>query len=130
MYGKATKLVNAVPHRWISTCNVLEEVLRSWVALEDRYQKNEQGGIFPLDASKTEIEELYSLMKPVSVVMKDSQETGVPTGLSTFVAVVILRCTTLDTTKPLDVTVPRTVATGSRWWFLSRRASSSRWRRA
>ena len=51
-------------------------------------------------------------MKPVSVVMKDIQETGVPTGLSTFVAVVILRFTTLDTTKPLDVTVPRKVAAG------------------
>ena len=115
MYDKATQAVNAVPHRWISTCNVLEEIFRSWVAVEDhyqKYQKNEQGGIFSLDASKTEIEELYRLMKAVSVVMKDSQETGVPTGLSTFVAVVILRCITLDTTKPLDVTVPRKVAAG------------------
>ncbi|CAN0496206.1 unnamed protein product, partial [Ectocarpus sp. 8 AP-2014] len=106
LYGKSTKLVNAVPHRWISTCNVLEEILRSWQALEEHYQKNEQGS-FPLAQHKTEIEELYSLMKPIAVIMKESQEKGVPTGLSTFVALVMLRADTLDVTKPLEVTVPR-----------------------
>ncbi|CAN0433432.1 unnamed protein product, partial [Ectocarpus sp. 12 AP-2014] len=105
------KLVNAVPHRWISTCNVLEEILRSWQALEEHYQKNEQGGTFPLAQHKTVIEELYSLMKPVSVIMKESQEKGVPTGLSTFAALVMLRADTLDVTKPLEVTVPRKATT-------------------
>lgn len=114
LYVKATKLVTAVPQRWISTCNVLEEVLRSWVALEEHYEKNEPGGIFPLAAHETQIEELYSLLKPIAAVMKESQEQGVSTGLSAFVAVVMLRCTTLDVSKPLDVTVPRKVvaATG------------------
>lgn len=112
MYGKATKLVNAVPHRWISTCNVLEEILRSWAALEEHYMKNEQGGSFPLAAHKTEVEELYSLMKPIAVLMKDSQQTGVPTGLDTFISLVMLRCTTLDTSKPLTITVPRKALAG------------------
>lgn len=112
LYGKATKLVIAIPHRWISTCNVLEEVIRSWVALEEHYKKNEPGGIFPLAAHETQIEELYSLLKPIAAVIKESQEKGASTGLSAFVAVVMLRCTTLDVSKPLDVTVPRKVAAG------------------
>ena len=44
MFGNATKLVNAAPHRWISTCKVLEEVLRSWETLEKHYLDNEVGG--------------------------------------------------------------------------------------
>lgn len=112
LYGKTTKLVTAVPHRWISTCNVVGEVLRSWMALEEHYEKSEPGGIFPLAAHKRQIEELYSLMKPIAVVMEESQENGVSTGLSTFVAVVVLRGTTLDANKPLDVTVPRNVSAG------------------
>ncbi|CAM9993816.1 unnamed protein product, partial [Sphacelaria rigidula] len=88
---KTTKLVNAVPHRWISVCQVLEEVLRNWAALEEHFQKNERGAAFHLAAHNTEIEELYSLMKPIAVLMKESQQTGVPTGLDTFLALVMLR---------------------------------------
>ncbi|CAN0133135.1 unnamed protein product [Ectocarpus fasciculatus] len=112
LLGNSTKLVNAVPHRWISTCNVLEEILRSWQALEEHYQKNEHEGSFPLAQIKTEIEELYSLMKPIADLMKESQETGVPTGLSTFIALVMLRADTLNVERALDVTVPRKVTTG------------------
>ena len=72
MFGNATKLVNAAPHRWISTCKVLEEVLRSWEALEKHYLDNEAGGNFPLAVHKTAIEELYSLMKPVALLIKNS----------------------------------------------------------
>ena len=106
MFGKATKLLNAVPHRWISICKVLEEVLRNWAALEEHYVKKERGAAFPLATYKTEIEELYSLMKPIAVLMQESQQTGVPTGLNTFLALVMLRCSTLDASKPLLITVP------------------------
>ena len=112
MFGNATKLVNAVPHRWISTCKVLEEVLRSWEALEKHYLDNEAGGNFPLAVHKTAIEELYSLMKPVALLIKNSQRSGGPTGLSTFIDLSTLQATTLDMEKPLLITVPRKVRLG------------------
>ncbi|CAM9415993.1 unnamed protein product [Sphacelaria rigidula] len=112
MFGKTTKLVNAVPRRWTSVCQVLEEVLRNWAALEEHFQKNERGAAFPLAAHKMEIEELYSLMKPIAVLMKESQQTGVPTSLDTFLALVMLRCSTLDVKKPLAITVPRKALAG------------------
>ena len=112
MFGNATKLVNAAPHRWISTCKVLEEVLRSWEALEKHYLDNEAGGNFPLAVHKTAIEELYSLMKPVALLIKNSQRSGGPTGLSTFIDLCTLQATTLDMEKPLLITVPRKVRLG------------------
>ena len=112
MFGNATKLVNAAPHRWISTCKVLEEVLRSWEALEKHYLDNEAGGNFPLAVHKTAIEELYSLMKPVALLIKNSQPSGGPTGLSTFIDLCTLQATTLDMEKPLLITVPRKVRLG------------------
>ena len=107
MFGNATRLVNAAPHRWISTCNILEEVLRSWEALEKQYLDNEADDAFPLAVHKTAIEELYSLMKPVAVLIKNSQRSGGPTGLSTYIDLCMLPSTTLDVEKPLDITVPR-----------------------
>ena len=112
MFGNATKLVNAAPHRWISTCKVLEEVLRSWEALEKHYLDNEAGGNFPLAVHKTAIEELYSLMKPVALLIKNSQRSGGPTGLSTFIDLCTLQATPLDMEKPLLITVPRKVRLG------------------
>ena len=112
VFGNATKLVNAAPHRWISTCKVLEEVLRSWEALEKHYLDNEAGGNFPLAVHKTAIEELYSLMKPVALLIKNSQRSGGPTGLSTFIDLCTLQATTLDMEKPLLITVPRKVRLG------------------
>ena len=124
MFGNATKLVNAAPHRWISTCKVLEEVLRSWEALEKHYLDNEAGGNFPLAVHKTAIEELYSLMKPVALLIKNSQRSGGRTGLSTFIDLCTLQglstfidlctlqATTLDMEKPLLITVPRKVRLG------------------
>ena len=112
MFGNATKLVNAAPHRWISTCKVLEEVLRSWEALEKHYLDNEAGGNFPLAVHKTAIEELYSLMKPVALLIKNSQRSGGPTGFSTFIDLCTLQATTLDMEKPLLITVPRKVRLG------------------
>ena len=112
MFGNATKLVNAAPHRWISTCKVLEEVLRSWEALEKHYLDNEAGGNFPLAVHKTAIEELYNLMKPVALLIKNSQRSGGPTGFSTFIDLCTLQATTLDMEKPLLITVPRKVRLG------------------
>ena len=111
----ATNLLNAAPHRWSSVCNVLEEVLRNWAPLEQHYELSELAA-FPLAPHQTAIEELFSLMKPVADLMRESQQTGVPTGLNTFLALVVLRCTVLDVSKTLTVTVtvppaPRKTAT-------------------
>ena len=127
MFGNATKLVNAAPHRWISTCKVLEEVLRSWEALEKHYLDNEAGGNFPLAVHKTAIEELYSLMKPVALLIKNSQRSGGPTGLSTFIDLCTLQATTLDLEKPLLITVPRKVRLGEAGsaTVVTKRAASS-----
>ena len=127
MFGNATKLVNAAPHRWISTCKVLEEVLRSWEALEKHYLDNEAGGNFPLAVHKTAIEELYSLMKPVALLIKNSQRSGGPTGLSTFIDLCTLQATTLDMEKPLLITVPRKVRLGEAGsaMAVTKRAASS-----
>eukprot|EP00752_Nemacystus_decipiens_P016992 g15216.t1 len=102
MFGRSTKLVIAVPQRWISSAGIL-----NWEALEKRYSGNERGGVFPLAVHKVSIEELYSIMKPVAVLIKDSQATGGPTGLATHVDLCILRADTLDPRKPLPVQVPR-----------------------
>ncbi|CAM9868765.1 unnamed protein product, partial [Laminaria digitata] len=72
LFGNETKLVDAAPHRWISICAVLEEVLRNWAALEQHYELAEQSA-FPLAPHQTAIEELFSLMKPVADLMKESQ---------------------------------------------------------
>ncbi|CAN0415357.1 unnamed protein product, partial [Ascophyllum nodosum] len=67
---------------------------------------------FPLAVHKTAIEELYSLMKPVALLIKNSQQSGGPTGLSTFIDLCTLQATTLDMEKPLLITVPRKVRLG------------------
>ncbi|CAN0424688.1 unnamed protein product, partial [Ascophyllum nodosum] len=67
---------------------------------------------FPLAVHKTAIEELYSLMKPVALLIKNSQRSGGPTGLSTFIDLCTLQATTLDMEKPLLITVPRKVRLG------------------
>ena len=114
-FDMATNLLNAAPHRWSSVCNVLEEVLRNWAPLEQHYELSELAA-FPLAPHQTAIEELFSLMKPVADLMRESQQTGVPTGLNMFLALVVLRCTVLDVSKTLTVTVtvppaPRKTAT-------------------
>lgn len=86
---------------------MLEEIIRNWEALEKHYSDNEPGGIFPLAVHKTAIEELYSLIKPVAVVIKDSQRSDGPTGLGTYIDLCLLQSTTLDMTKALTITVPR-----------------------
>lgn len=105
MFDKAMKLVDAAPHRWISICNVLEEASRNWGTLAANHERCEET-TFPLAFHLTAIEELYGLMKPVADLMKETQQTGVPTGLNTFLALVVLRCTVLDVTKPLTITLP------------------------
>lgn len=112
LYDKATKLVNAFPERWISTCKVLEQVLFSWDELERRHLDNGSDGVFPLAVHKTAIKELFSLMKPISVLIKDSQQSGGPTGLSTFIDLCMLQNDTLNTTKPLTIQVARRTRVG------------------
>ncbi|CAN0096505.1 unnamed protein product [Sphacelaria rigidula] len=74
LYGKSNKLVNAVPQRWISTCGVLQTVLSNWSALEVHYSENESVA-FPLSTSKASIEELFSLVKPIAILIKATQST-------------------------------------------------------
>ena len=112
VYGNPSKLVNAMPHRWISTCNVLEAVLSNWFSLEKHYIDNETVS-FPLTQIKTEIEELYSLMKPVAVLIQNCQRTNVPRGLSSFLDLIALRTCTLNVVKPLRVQCPRKPLQGS-----------------
>ncbi|CAM9220072.1 unnamed protein product, partial [Hapterophycus canaliculatus] len=103
---KVRRLVNADPYRWISVCNILEEIIRNWAELREHYEENGEGVAFPLAAYKTEIEELYSLMKPVAVLIKDTQQAGVPTGLGAFLDLVMLRVNTLGATADLTITLP------------------------
>ena len=51
-------------------------------------------------------------MKPVALLIKNSQRSGGPTGLSTFIDLCTLQATTLDMEKPLLITVPRKVRLG------------------
>lgn len=111
MYGKATTLVSAVPHRRSSTRNVLEEIVGSWAAFEDKYIDNEAEGSFRQHTRRKK-EELYSLMKPIADLTKASQQKNMPMGLNTFLSLVMLSCTTMDTTKPLTITVPRKMLAG------------------
>ena len=105
MYGNPSKLVNAVPHRWNSTCKVLEAFLSNWFSLEKHYIDNETVS-FPLAQIKTEIEELHSLMKPVVFLIHNCQRTNVPIGLSSFLDLIALRTCTLNVVKPLRVQRP------------------------
>lgn len=106
------KLVRVVFHRWISTCNVIEEFLRSWTALQDSSKKNEQEGSFPLAVRKMEIEELFSLVTPIAVLMKCSEQGGVPTCPDTFLPLITHRRTSLDASKSFTIAMPRKTLAG------------------
>lgn len=55
--------------------------------------------------NKTAVEELHSLMKAVSELIKDSQQSGASTRLSTYIDLCMLQDDTLDVAKPLTVVV-------------------------
>ncbi|CAM9584747.1 unnamed protein product [Sphacelaria rigidula] len=106
LYGKSNKLVNAVPQRWISTCDVLQTVLSNWSALEVHYSENESVA-FPLSASKASIEELYSLVKPIAILIKETQNTNVPTGVQTLLDLVAIRVSLSKEVSPLHIQTPK-----------------------
>ncbi|CAN0262981.1 unnamed protein product, partial [Scytosiphon promiscuus] len=112
-FGKCTKLVNADPRRWIFICNILEELLRSWEAIREHHEENDTGATFHVAGYRTEIEELYSLMKPAAVLIQDSQQAGSPTGLGTFLDLVMLRVNTLGVNSDLTITLPLTEQGGT-----------------
>lgn len=104
-------MVGALPQTWSSTCNVLEAVLLDWVALETYYRDEEAA--FPLADNKTRIEELYSLLKPVVVLINNAGKAGEPTGVASFLEMVALRTSVLHMGKDLRIQSPNRQAEGA-----------------
>ena len=98
--------MNAVPLRWISTCGVLQTALANWSALELHYEENESVS-FPLSAFKASIEELYSLVKPIAVLIKNTQNTGVPTAVMMLLELVGNRLSLSKKGSPLRIQSPK-----------------------
>lgn len=106
LFGSSTKLADVVPSRWMSICDVLERVLREWGALEAHYA-NDGNAAFPLADMLSSVEELFSLLKPVALLIKSCQRMNVPTGVSSFLEIVALRSSVLKEGKPLLIQSPR-----------------------
>lgn len=106
LFGSSTEIVDAAPRHWVSMCDVLEDVLSKWAAMEKHYAENVKV-LFPLSPMEASIEELYSLIKPVAVLIKNTQKAGVPTGLSSFLSLVALRTGMLQHEKALTVHSPK-----------------------
>ncbi|CAM9350295.1 unnamed protein product, partial [Sphacelaria rigidula] len=62
---------------------------------------------FPLSASKASIEELYSLVKPIAILIKETQSTKVPIGVQTLLDLVAIRVSLLKEGKPLRILTPK-----------------------
>ncbi|CAM9933951.1 unnamed protein product, partial [Sphacelaria rigidula] len=68
---------------------------------------------FPLTALQTSIDELCSIMKFFAILIKEYQQTDVPTGLASYLSLVALRANTLDPRKPLQIHAPRRATAGN-----------------
>lgn len=105
LYSGVLKLKNAAPHRWSGVSNVLEVVLLNFAAIDSLYVDREQREN-PLEAIEQEIQELYSLIKPVADLIRECQLTTVPTGSLSILALAALAVDTFNVNVDLEIVKP------------------------
>ena len=128
-HGAYANRSNAFPFCWVTTMRVMEHTLARWTDLEEHYTHHRRsttsdagGGAttsttrFPLANHRAAVEELYSVMKPIAVVIERTQgrsppPTSGPTSITSLVDLATLRLTAAEPSKPLLVFLPHKVAT-------------------
>lgn len=106
-YAQCTrpKLVSAVPQRWSGVCSLLEAIIVNWDAIDAMYSI--EGKKNPLAEWRSEIAELYSLIKPCAEFVVECQQTTVPTGQAAVLGLAALKLSTLNLKEPLDILTPQ-----------------------
>lgn len=84
--------------------SILRKILVCWPQLNSVADK--ELGQNPICSLKTEIQELYSLVKPVSLLMSRCRATSKPTGAEALLHLAELKLTTLDASTDLQVLTP------------------------
>ncbi|CAB1117218.1 unnamed protein product [Ectocarpus sp. CCAP 1310/34] len=95
------KLAQAVVQRWVSTAKMMFRILEQFTAIQKCFV--EKGKVFPLANYKTEIEEVYSILRAVKTVTEYCQKTYEATMEGGLRQTVQLLISTLEPSKPLRV---------------------------
>ncbi|CAN0171774.1 unnamed protein product [Ectocarpus sp. 13 AM-2016] len=98
------KLVNVAPQRWSGVSGVLEATIVNRVDIDGVYAR--EGSVNPLAPHENEIDELYSLIKPVAELIVTCQQTQVPTGQAAVLGLAALKLSTFNVDAQLDVLSP------------------------
>ncbi|CAM9173549.1 unnamed protein product [Ectocarpus sp. 6 AP-2014] len=98
------KLINVAPQRWSGVSGVLEATIVNRVGIDGVYAR--EGSVNPLAPHENEIDELYSLIKPVAELIVKCQQTHVPTGQAAVLGLAALKLSTFNVDARLDVLTP------------------------
>ena len=101
--GLCLKKVNHAPQRWLSLSKALERVICLWHPLKKLFLND--GQTFPLEAGnkKNGILELYSLMAPLTAIIRDGQHGSLSMNGEIQMALSLLNVTLLSETEQLKV---------------------------
>ncbi|CAB1111535.1 unnamed protein product [Ectocarpus sp. CCAP 1310/34] len=98
------KLVNVAPQRWSGVGGVLEATIVNRVDIDGVYAR--EGSVNPLAPHEHDIDELYSVIKPVAELIVTYQQTHVPTGQAAALGLAALKLSTFNVDARLDVLTP------------------------
>ena len=103
MLDEIFEITKHAPQRWLNLVRTMERIIRLWHVLRKLFA--DDGEEFPLDKdnNKDAILQLYSLLQPLSVIMRDGQYGAVPMTAEMRLAFAQLKVEVLNPTKPLRV---------------------------
>ncbi|CAM9375153.1 unnamed protein product [Discosporangium mesarthrocarpum] len=98
-YGDLPKAVlrQAVPHRWVSLTVLLERIIFSSDNLVSHYGD----GLPGMNSKKEEVQEIYSLLKSVALIIQGGQSSKTISSLTSVQRMILLLSTDLNVKKSL-----------------------------
>lgn len=108
--GRCLQHVDGAPHWWVGFSAVLEKILVCWRAMDSVAANDEQDG--PLTSLKAELQEIHSLLQPISQLMVDCEVTDKPSGAAGLLGLAAVKLSTLDLSKPLEIVNPTAKTSG------------------
>ncbi|KAI0560973.1 hypothetical protein FGB62_95g0103 [Gracilaria domingensis] len=121
--GKCLKLLSDVSHRWLSTVRLLKRFLQLWDMLCKHYERNEMK-VLPVLEEKEKLVDIFSLMYPVSEIMRQAQASSYPAGIDAFLALCRLKMHLVDCDAPLTIFDPSDPAFFSKTFCATQRPVS------
>ncbi|CAB1105816.1 unnamed protein product [Ectocarpus sp. CCAP 1310/34] len=103
LLGEVLNIPNQAPQRWLTLVRTMERVIRLWRVMRKLY--SDAGKNFPLEEgdNKDCINQLYSLLQPLSSVTRDGQYGGLPMLADIYMKFGMLKMGVLNSSADLKV---------------------------